>query len=91
MPHKKEEKDVHCDDSQSSGRRGKSILALELHIQNINICEFIDEPSGCTDEKVLLPMLFTRNNLFISTSALLFNILKIIGIRVSSLRSICLG
>ena len=67
-----------------------NLLALELHIQNINICEFIDEPSGCTDEKVLLPMLFTRNNLFISTSALLFNILKIIGIRVSSLRSICL-
>ena len=37
---------------ENTGRRGKSILGLDVHIQNINICEFIDEPSGCTDEKV---------------------------------------
>ena len=32
-------------------------------------------------KRLLLPMLFTRSNLFISTSALLFNILEIIGIQ----------
>ena len=37
-------------------------------------------------KRLLLPMHFTRSNLFISTSALLINILNILGIRVSSLR-----
>ena len=47
--------------------------------------------ADCTDEKVLLPMLFTRTTHSSVQSALLFNILNILVIRVSSLRLICLG
>ena len=74
---------------ERSGARGKSILGLDVHIQNILICmkyiykisiyvSSLPSQADCTDEKVLLPMLFTRTTHSSVQSALLFNVLNIL-------------
>ena len=85
-----------------TGRRGKAIIGLGTYVYVMvrffytQICivmssgiiyvSSLTSQADALMKRLLLPMHFTRSNLFISTSAWLFNELNILGIRVSSLR-----